>query len=261
MIQELAAHTRYAASTARRWITTRRHPIDRQYRIETSLRVPPRHLAVGDPDVDRANVGYIGSQPSIVRRCFAMLPELSKAMLVDLGCGKGRVCVVATEFPFRAIIGLELAPQLAKIAQRNAAILRNRFPERTAIDVRVADATRPPLDGPAVVLFLYNSFRAGLVAQLIGHIEAALAGSPELKIFVVYYNPVHHGLFDDSDAFARFAAEKVLFDPAEALAARQNRDSFVIYQSRSAPFFGPLPGAERRVSILIPDLAADVVID
>jgi hypothetical protein len=42
---------------------------------------------------------------------------------------------VASEFPFRDILGVELYPELAAVAERNAAIAAERFPDRTTIRI------------------------------------------------------------------------------------------------------------------------------
>ncbi len=61
---------------------------------------------------------YIGSQPSIMRRALSALGPVERYDFLDLGCGKGRALIVAAEFPFRAITGVELSPALAAIARR-----------------------------------------------------------------------------------------------------------------------------------------------
>jgi hypothetical protein len=241
----------------------RHHPIDRQYGITTSFGVSPRFLTLDDPVLDRANMGYAGSQPSVVRRCFALTSALPDATLIDLGCGRGRVCVIATEFPFRKIIGLELAAPLITTARRNAAHMRSKFPERTPIEIIKGDATQPPLNGHAVVLFLYHSFGVEMVRRLIAHIEDTISSSPQLKVMIIYYNPVHGQVFDDSSAFSRFSAEKLAVEPAERAASSPGRydESVVIYQSRSGMRLEPQPGAMRTLAAVKLGVSAEVIMD
>lgn len=131
--------------TAGDW--ARPHPFDREHGIETSGCVPGYLI-----QADVRN--YSGSQPSIVRRALEQIPGPERYALVDLGCGKGRVLAVASELPFRRVVGVELSPILAKAARRNAGVLARRYPARTRIEVAVADAATFRLpDGPVVVLF------------------------------------------------------------------------------------------------------------
>lgn len=237
------------------------HPIDRQYGIETSRRVRRFRMRTGDPTADQSNVGYVGSQPSIVRACLDLLPDLNGAAFFDLGCGKGRILSVATEYPFGSITGLELSKVVFRTAVRNAALVARRFPERTPIQVRNANASRPPLPhNGTVVLFLYNPFHGDVTTQLIGNVEAQLRENPGLKIFVVYYNPVQAALFDGSAAFSRYYAGLHGFSGEEQRSSPfgNDYDSIVIWQSRSEPMAPALPGANRVVEVEIPDLAAIV---
>ena len=42
---------------------------------------------------------------------------------IDLGCGKGRVLLMASDYPFKKIIGVEFMPELHRAAQKNIARL------------------------------------------------------------------------------------------------------------------------------------------
>ena len=240
------------------------HPIDRLYGIETSRRVRRFRLKTGDPTADRSNVGYVGSQPSIVRTCLDLLPDLSGAAFFDLGCGKGRILSVATEYPFASITGIELSKVVYRTAARNGAQISRRYPDRTPIRVLNGDASAPslPKSGTAVV-FLYNPFHGDVTARLIGALEQALAESPGLKIFVIYYNPTQAALFDGSGMFSRFYAELRNFSDEERESSPfgNDYDSVVMWQSRSEPMAAPLPGSERAVEITVPDFVAIVRYD
>ena len=136
--------------------------------------------------------------------------------------------------------------------------MKDRFPDRTPIETDLADATAFPVHGaPVLVLFLYNSFRAALIEKLITRIEQALSGPNVPRLFLVYYNPVHHGLFDARAALSRYCAERMTFDDAEAITSPFSNtfDSVVIYQGGPDPR-PSLAGAER--GITIPDFGANV---
>jgi SAM-dependent methyltransferase len=237
------------------------HPIDRQYGIETSRRVRRFRMRTGDPTADQSNVGYVGSQPSIVRACLDLLPDLSGAAFFDLGCGKGRILSVATEYPFQSITGMELSKVVFRTAARNAAHIAKRFPGRTPIQVLNANASRPPLPRMGtVVVFLYNPFHGDVTSTLVRTLESDLGECPGLKIFVVYYNPVQAELFDKSSLFSRYHAALHSFSKEEQNSSpfENDYDSVVIWQSRSEPMAVPRPGANRVVEVEIPDLAAIV---
>ncbi|MDQ6701943.1 MAG: class I SAM-dependent methyltransferase [Pseudomonadota bacterium] len=93
----------------------RTHPFDQIYGVDTSGSLPAKLLQTKDVTSDLINF-YIGAQPSITRRSLSTLPDIKVYTFVDLGCGKGRIVIIGSEFPFQDIVGIELSPELARIA-------------------------------------------------------------------------------------------------------------------------------------------------
>ena len=241
------------------WATA---PIDRQYGISTSSSERKWWLRSGNPEVDRANVGYVGSQPSVVRRALNTIGAIERAVFVDLGCGKGRTLAVASEYPFREVIGIEIAARLVRIARKNAATIARAHPYRPPIIVREGDATvLSGLDGNDLVLFLYNSFRRPLVTRLIGEIEDWAGRNPSARLYLVYYNCVHFDLFDDSAALERFSAEQLLFNSEERATSPFDNigEAVVIYRLRGRDPGPVRTHADRTVRVTIADYGAEVL--
>ena len=209
------------------------HPFDRAHGTDTSGVVSPQTLPAGDTARDHA-VCYAGSQPSLVRRALAECAPVDEFTFVDLGCGKGRALLVASEFPFRDILGVELSAPLAQIASRNAALIARRFPQRTAISVAVADASTFPLPSGNLLLFLYHPFGPELVARVVTSVEAALAGEHR-SIHIVYCNPVAGHCLDASPMLARRYARELSYAAEELGYGPDETDTVVIWQGASAP--------------------------
>lgn len=226
----------------------RPHPFDRAEGIETLGFIQPRpgdlHGVAGT-----AHVGYGGSQPSIVRRTLASLPDLAGYAFMDLGCGKGRALAVASEFAFTRIVGVELDPALAARARRNAAIVQARHPSRTPIEIREGDATTAEAAGERVVFFLYHPFHEALMARFVAHLERSLADGLR-HCAVIYYNPVWHAPLDASPLLCRLDAVEMPYDRSEIGFGPDSADLVVTWQSRVGAW-PSRPGAER--SIVCPD--------
>jgi SAM-dependent methyltransferase len=238
-----------------------KHPLDKLYGIETSSKVRRFQLMTGDSETNSANNGYGGSQPSIVRKSIELLPPLDNATFIDLGAGKGRVNAIATEYPFKRDVAVELSAALCKVIARNSARMSRAFPDRPRIEVVEGDASRPDLpDSGDVVLFLCNSFRGPLVARLVQHVGQAWGDQPRRKLFFIYYNPVHSHLLDDDPGFARYSAEWHAFTPEEAASTpfENKYDSVVIWQQVSAAMAAPKAGADRKVVVDFADFGAVV---
>src|SRR5215472_14564615 len=100
------------------------HPFDQIHGTDTSGLVPAADLVTGHPHDDHVTA-YYAVAPSILRALVAQWREtppphpLSGYAFLDLGCGKGRALLLASEFNFREVIGVELNPELAATALRN----------------------------------------------------------------------------------------------------------------------------------------------
>lgn len=228
---------------------TRQHPFDVAHGIDASGFVPATECATEEVPAEQINP-YGGSQPSIVRRVLASLPEPQRYAFVDIGCGKGRPLVVASEFPYRRVVGVELSTQLAQVARTNAATITKRYPSRTPIEIQIADATTvsPPAD--RVVYFLYNSFGRQLVKALISNIEKQLQGQLE-HAFFVFYNPVYGEVLDQSPHFARWSAQTMEYSDEELGYGPDLEDPVVVWQTVPARY-PPQDSAGRRIVVRNP---------
>jgi SAM-dependent methyltransferase len=122
---------------------------------------------------------YQSHHPEIIRSSLLLLPiQHRDYTFVDFGCGKGRVLLIASEFEFRKIIGLELAPQLAEIALRNVGSYRAARQKCSYIEVLTADATDYELAAENQVLYFFSPFTLNLMSQILEKIEDSLQRSP-----------------------------------------------------------------------------------
>jgi len=223
------------------------HPFDKAEGVRTSGIVIGL-IKPGDP-LDKPAAIYGGSQPSILRTALQTIPHRERCHFLDLGCGKGRPLLVATEFGFAAITGVELSPELARMARRNAAIFARRHPERTPIRIVTGDALAHPLPREDLAIFLYNPFPRPLIATLVGRIadrQAAGAG----MLYVVSYNPVNFDLFDASPVLERRFAAQLPYDPGELGHGPDESDGVIVWQNRGNPNPRP-PGDAQRPAVVI----------
>jgi SAM-dependent methyltransferase len=196
----------------------KQHPYDYAHGVDTSGKLPSHLLAPGKP-VDERRAEYLAAQPSIIRQVLAAIPDPQHCHFLDLGCGKGRVLLVATEFPFAAITGVELSPTLSRIARRNARVFSRVHPDRTPISVVTGDALEHELPAEKLAIFLYNPFESPMVAQLLHRIESSLR-TTDRELYVVYYTPKHADVFDASTALERRFAVQIPYDQAKSATAQ-----------------------------------------
>ena len=73
------------------------HPFDRLHGTDTSGVCAATDLPTHETARTYA-FDYAGSQPNVLRLALAKLPQVDDFTFIDLGCGKGRALLVASEF-------------------------------------------------------------------------------------------------------------------------------------------------------------------
>jgi SAM-dependent methyltransferase len=121
-------------------------------------------------------IAYHGIPSSTLRPALAGLPlKHDEFTFVDIGCGKGRALLIAAEFPFRRLVGVEIANAFSDIARANAA-LRPDWEARISIVNEDAIKFVYP-DGP-IVLYLYYPFFPKILRRVLANLERQLRHSP-----------------------------------------------------------------------------------
>lgn len=235
----------------------RKHPFDIEYGITTNGSLPPWLLRSGEP-ADAHITGYAGCQPSCLRRALMAIPQPGNYTFIDLGCGKGRALVVASELSFRRILGIELARGLVTVARQNAQIIRKRYPQRTEIEVVGGDVTAFPFPEGNLAIFLYHSFGPELVALMLSRIRGAVVET-ERTVFLIYENPVYGSMIDAIEEFTRLYGENVSCAPEEVGFAPDDSETVVIWRIDTPSAMLPRNGAIMPIVVTKPGARAELI--
>jgi SAM-dependent methyltransferase len=188
---------------------------DRRYGVDTAGTLQPHELDIA-PAAAAVTHRYEGVRPREIRDVISCLRIAYREFtFVDIGCGKGRALLVASDFPFKRIIGVELSAALTRVAQDNLHRYHRRRQRCRDLSAVCADATRYVLPSGPLVLYLYNPFDAPVMEVFLARIERALASEPRPMV-MVYLNPT-------CDA---------LLATASFLANTRRRSSYAVYRSR-----------------------------
>ena len=169
---------RFEAATAQRSLA-----FDARHGVETHRRLDVR---VSEAPRDDAVWGYGAVNEDYFREIIRAIPlPLSRYAFVDIGSGKGAAVLLASEFPFRRLIGLELTAELIEIARANvrkfnASTGANLAPEWVHCDFFAWQLPDEPL------LFFFNDpFPEQISFEAMVALEAAVAAShqPALLVF------------------------------------------------------------------------------
>ena len=159
---------------------------DREFGTDTAGSVSPSELGIADAAVRESAILYLPSPARVTRWMLDNVGiEHRDFCFVDLGCGKGRVLLVAAEYPFRQIVGVEISAALSEIARKNAAIAPPRSRKCRDIEIQTTDATTFDIPRGKILLHLYHPFEPTLTRGVLSHLDQSFKASPR-QIVVAY---------------------------------------------------------------------------
>jgi SAM-dependent methyltransferase len=121
---------------------------------------------------------------------------------IDIGSGKGRALLLAAEYPFQRVIGIELLPELDEVARANIAKFSRRNPECGPIESICCDATEFVLPEVPSLIFLNNPLPHAELSRLVRKLESSVQTAPR-DILLLYANPILERVLKHSNIFRK----------------------------------------------------------
>ena len=140
---------------------------------QTQRNLPRRSLLSESTQPDCA-IWYTPVPVSTLRAILQQLTmDYSETTFIDYGCGKGRAMLVAGEFSFKAIVGIEFATNLIQQTQENVNSARQQRKQRVRWDIYPGDARNylPPQGN--CLFFLYAPFYGHVLDTVLENIRQA----------------------------------------------------------------------------------------
>jgi hypothetical protein len=139
---------------------------------------------------------YQPSEPMLFRAIIEALPVAPDGFtFIDLGSGKGRTLLMASSFPFRRIIGMELLEELNAIAVQNIARYHSDEQRCFAIESHAGDARHFQFPAEPTVLYFFNPFPRHIWREVLANLHASLDAWPR-PMYAIYHNPVHEDILN-----------------------------------------------------------------
>ncbi len=143
-------------------------------------------LHIESPHLEQG-VRYQPSDPDFVRAAIENLPiRFEEFTFVDIGSGKGRTLLIASEYSFRRIIGVEFSGELKAIADKNIRKYRSKKHICNDISSICADA----------------AVGEDVLRRMLANLKISLMQSRR-QVYIVYSNPIFASLLDKSDFLKR----------------------------------------------------------
>ncbi|HXN21118.1 MAG TPA: class I SAM-dependent methyltransferase [Candidatus Dormibacteraeota bacterium] len=171
---------------------------DQKYGVDTF----PLVYAVSTPSLNLAHGHRYEASPEktvrwVLENCGM---NYGDTVFIDVGCGKGRVLILAAERPFQRILGIEYSPELAQICRNNLA----KVGLQDRCEVLVCDAADFEFPQGNLLAFFYNPFDSVLLERIFknlastkGYIRLAYHGTGK---DVIESSPAARSLASGEDA-------------------------------------------------------------
>jgi len=133
---------------------------------------------------------YQPTDPASFHEMFGSLKiDFRQFIFIDIGSGKGRTLLMAADYPFRRVLGIELLPELNRIAQENVRNYKNDSQQCFKIEAVCGDALDFIFPEEKMVLYLFNPLPEPGLMQFLDNLEQSLRKQPR-AVFLLYHNPL-----------------------------------------------------------------------
>ncbi len=198
------------------------HPFDIRWGVQTSGLIPGRFLKTGHAH-DRHSTAYFGVAPSVFRALLRRwqrtkpVAPIERFTFIDVGAGMGRAMLLASEYPFKRVVGIELNPLLVKVAQRNLEVWQAAGRSRTLMQIICGDVVDASFGKGPCVLFLFNPFGAPMMRRLLKLLAVEFAQRPG-QLDLLYVNHEQDHVIERQTGFTRLFVGKERRSRADAIA-------------------------------------------
>jgi SAM-dependent methyltransferase len=146
---------------------------------------------------------YQPTEPTLFHEMMASLPiEFEQFTFVDIGSGKGRTLLMASKYPYKKIVGVELIAELHRAAVENIGAYKNATQRCSHVEAICMDACDFPLPAEPLVLYLFNPLPERGLKHVVASLEKSLKANPR-PVYVIYHNPLLDHLLRESGVFGR----------------------------------------------------------
>ncbi len=121
------------------------------------------------------------------QRVMRYIDVRERDVFLDYGSGLGRVLLMAAQYPFRRVLGVELSARLNEGARQNMTCCRGKLRCRN-IEVIQADATVFVLPPDVSVIYLYSPFGPTVLPRVLDNIHRSLEACPR-ELLIICKNP------------------------------------------------------------------------
>lgn len=125
---------------------------------------------------------------------------------IDIGSGKGRAVLLAHEYGFRRVVGVELLGELDRIARDNVRKL-GLTGENSRVELLCRDAADFEFPKEQLLVFLFNPLPAPILERMVSNLARSLQNNPR-PVYVAYVNPEHEEILTACPLLAKLSGTR-----------------------------------------------------
>jgi SAM-dependent methyltransferase len=170
-----------------RYSDARARAFDREHGTDTFARVHLRDLGLGAGDESLGGWQYGPINPDFFREMMrAAPPHRDRLTFLDVGSGKGLALMLASEYRFRRIVGVELSAELNERAAENLAKYGAAVGREVRADLLCADFLDLPLPAEPTFYFFNNPFPESVGRRAVAHVQRALETAQRSETWILW---------------------------------------------------------------------------
>ena len=112
-----------------------------------------------------------------------------KGILLDAGCGMGRIFFLAGGMGFESVYGIDISPRMCHLAISQAHAAEQRY-NQLSVAVDCVNAADFQVPDEVSVIFMFNPFDATIMKAFVQRVMESIHRRPRF-IKVLYANPIH----------------------------------------------------------------------
>lgn len=164
------------------------HYYDYKYNLDTYSWVSNDELTQENETATHASA-YQAVKVLSLRQLLKTLRLNKDVVFVDIGSGKGRILLIASEFGYMEARGIELSKKLCDVAEQNLINYQTKIKTSTQIKIINADASEYKISADENIFFLYNPFDEHIMRKVLDNISLSHQEN-DREILLIYAYPV-----------------------------------------------------------------------
>lgn len=188
---------------------------DKKYGVSTTGDVEPTDAGIVDETARAHAIRYVPTREEVMRPILQTSLDLvtpKEFTFVDLGCGKGRVLLIAAQFPFAEIIGVELSPIHCETAICN----RDHFVSQVGphvqcrnIRVECANVMEYTFPNTNLMIYMYRPFLEPIFNGVLDRL-CEFQQTTGHMVFIAYSCPAEERSLEKHMGFAKVKEYQVI---------------------------------------------------